>query len=165
MAAVSTGRNSLLARQRDDSRFPKRPPLSATAVPQPCHFAATAMAASRLLLPMQAAMKLPCQAQGWRAATKIAPSLIDGAGNGRFASEDILAGTNVSVKPLQAMATLETLHSVAPDQTLSFSCTGEFCGNFRLGMLSDGAHASHGSARPQRTWRGTLPSESRQVSP
>ena len=83
------------------------------------------MAASRLLLPMQAAMKLPGVAQGWRCATKIAPSLIPGAGNGRFSGEDIAAGSIVSVKPIQTMAALESLHSVAPDRTLSFSSTGE----------------------------------------
>jgi hypothetical protein len=91
-------------------------------VPRPARY----MAASRLLLPMQAAMKLPCRSQGWQHATRVAPSLIAGAGNGRFAGEDIVAGSVVSIKPIQAMATLDSLHSVAADMTLSFSSAGGY---------------------------------------
>ena len=81
------------------------------------------MARLQLLLPMEAAMKLPCQAQGWRVATKIAPSHIAGAGNGRFVTEDVIADNVVAIKPIQAISRVEALHTVAMDTALAFSST------------------------------------------
>ena len=59
-------------------------------------------------------------AQGWRVATKIAPSRIAGAGNGRFVTEDVIAGSVVAIKPIQAISRVEALHTVAMDTALSF---------------------------------------------
>lgn len=83
------------------------------------------MASCRLLLPMEAAMRLPSAVQGWRAATAIAPSMVSGAGNGRFVLEDVSAGSVVNVKPLQAMGSVQSLGSVAADAALTFSSVGD----------------------------------------
>ena len=96
------------------------------------------MAAGRLLLPMEAAIRLPCQAQGWRVATQIAPSVIAGAGNGRFAREDISAGSIVAVKPVRAMAAVETLHSVGADRALTFCSAAELEQYIHLGVAEGG---------------------------
>jgi hypothetical protein len=96
------------------------------------------MASGRLLLPMEAAMALPCAAQGWRAATAIAPSLLRGAGNGRFVLEDVRAGSIIAVKPLQAMSSVQTLRSIAADTALSFSSIGDLEKYVDLGAADGG---------------------------
>jgi hypothetical protein len=76
--------------------------------------------ASRLLLPTQNTL-LGVANQGWRVATEIRPSLLPGAGNGRFAAEPIAAGALIMVKPMLSVASLESLRAVPPDTTLTFS--------------------------------------------
>ena len=94
--------------------------------------------ARQLLLPMEAAMKLPCRAQGWRVATQIAPSLIPGAGNGRFVSEDVTAGSVVAVKPIRPIGRIETLHDLSADTAVSFSSTADLEKYIALGEADGG---------------------------
>ena len=96
------------------------------------------MASRRLLLPMEAAIKLPSAVQGWRAATAIAPSIVSGAGNGRFVLEDVSAGSVVNVKPLQAMGSVRSLTNVAADVALTFSSIGDLNRYVELGADEGG---------------------------
>jgi len=83
------------------------------------------MMAGRLLLPSSNALKLTGRAQGWRIATAVRPSLIPGAGNGRFACEAVKAGDIVGVKHVLDMRNVSSLLTVAPDTVASFESQDE----------------------------------------
>lgn len=88
--------------------------------------------------PMEAAMRLPSAAQGWRIATAVRQSLISAAGNGRFVSEAVRAGTVISVKPVVPMAQLSSLRTLSADQAVSFSTVPELEHYITLRAQEDG---------------------------
>ena len=62
--------------------------------------------------------------QGWTIATQIKPSLIPGAGNGRFTSEPVAAKTIVAVKKTLAVGDIhDATDRIPPDVTLTFAST------------------------------------------
>ena len=91
----------------------------------------------RLILPPQLS-KLGVAGQGWQVRTAVRQSLIPGAGDGRFAEEPVASNVRVSVKPIVAMASLESLRTVAHDATITFVSTEDLERYVRLGEVEGG---------------------------
>jgi len=113
---------------------PKFPPASAAdmtrwqAAKQAWRSKATAAMAPKFspkfLLPMESAIK-GVEGQGWEHATYVATSQISGAGNGRYAGESIKQGSELIVKVLRPMTTIDTLLSLPSDTTITFSSVND----------------------------------------
>jgi len=58
-------------------------------------------------------------------ATYVATSQISGAGNGRYAGESIKQGSELIVKVLRPMTTIDTLLSLPSDTTITFSSVND----------------------------------------
>lgn len=94
---------------------------------------------SKIELPSVKALK-DVPEQGWRCSTETRPSQIPGAGNGRYATETVKAGSAVVAKPLVPMSTIDTLASLPNDVTITFANVDDLEKYIRL-MQHEGGHS------------------------
>ena len=91
-----------------------------------------------MLLPSQNSLR-GVAAQGWKIATRVGPSAIAGAGNGRFALEAAAQGTRLSSKPIISMSSIESLATIRADNVLAFERKQDLDKYIKLNV--DGGHS------------------------
>jgi len=95
-------------------------PASLQALRSNASAAMTQKASPKFLLPVENSIK-GVAGQGWEHVTHVGPSQLSGAGNGRYAGEAIKKGSELIIKVLRPMTTIDTLVSLPPDTTITFS--------------------------------------------